>query len=70
MEEGSKIRNMDGRGVYADGGEVEIGGALRRRGGTCGAAVLILLLYESYPTIRNTPILSPPTDCFCSWQVS
>ena len=27
MEEGSKIRNMDGRGVYADGGKVEIGGA-------------------------------------------
>ena len=29
MEEGSKIRNMDGRGVYADGGKVEIGGAFR-----------------------------------------
>ena len=28
MEEGSKIRNMDGRGVYADGGKVEIGGAI------------------------------------------
>lgn len=27
MEEGSKIRNMDGHGVYADGGKVEIGGA-------------------------------------------
>ena len=25
MEEGSKIRNIDGRGVYADGGKVEIG---------------------------------------------
>ena len=28
MREGSKIRNMDGRGVYADGGKVEIGGAI------------------------------------------
>lgn len=28
MEEGSKIWNMDGRGVYADGGKVEIGGAI------------------------------------------
>lgn len=28
MEEGSKIRNMDGRGVYADGGKAEIGGAI------------------------------------------
>lgn len=28
MEEGSKIRNMDGRGVYADGEKVEIGGAI------------------------------------------
>ena len=28
MGEGSKIRNMDGRGVYADGGKVEIGGAI------------------------------------------
>lgn len=28
MEEGSKIRNMDGHGVYADGGKVEIGGAI------------------------------------------
>ena len=28
MEEGSKIQNMDGRGVYADGGKVEIGGAI------------------------------------------
>lgn len=28
MEEGSKIRDMDGRGVYADGGKVEIGGAI------------------------------------------
>lgn len=28
MEEGSKIRNIDGRGVYADGGKVEIGGAI------------------------------------------
>ncbi len=28
MEEGSKIRNMDGRGVYADGGKIEIGGAI------------------------------------------
>lgn len=28
MEEGSKIRNMDGRGVYADDGKVEIGGAI------------------------------------------
>lgn len=28
MEEGSKIRNMDGRGVYADCGRVEIGGAI------------------------------------------
>ena len=28
MEEGSKIRNMDGRGVYADGGKVEIGGTI------------------------------------------
>ena len=28
MEEGSKIRNMDSRGVYADGGKVEIGGAI------------------------------------------
>ena len=28
MEEGSKIRNMDGRGVYADGGKVEIGGVI------------------------------------------
>ena len=28
MEEGSKIRNMDGRGVYADGGKVEMGGAI------------------------------------------
>lgn len=28
MEEGSKIRNMDGRGVYADGGKVEIDGAI------------------------------------------
>ena len=28
MEEGSKIRNMDGRGVYADSGKVEIGGTI------------------------------------------
>lgn len=28
MEEGSMIRNIDGRGVYADGGKVEIGGAI------------------------------------------
>lgn len=28
MEEGSKIQNIDGRGVYADGGKVEIGGAI------------------------------------------
>ena len=28
MEEGSKIRNIDGRGVYADGGKVKIGGAI------------------------------------------
>ena len=28
MEEGSKIQNMDGRGVYADGGKVEIGGTI------------------------------------------
>lgn len=28
MEEGLKIQNMDGRGVYADGGKVEIGGAI------------------------------------------
>jgi len=28
MEEGSKIQNMDGRGVYADGGKVEIGGVI------------------------------------------
>lgn len=28
MEEGSKIQNMDSRGVYADGGKVEIGGAI------------------------------------------
>lgn len=28
MKEGSKIQNMDGRGVYADGGKVEIGGAV------------------------------------------
>ena len=28
MEEGSKIRNIDGRGVYADGGKIEIGGAI------------------------------------------
>lgn len=28
MREGSKIRNMDGRGVYADGGKVEIGGTI------------------------------------------
>lgn len=28
MEEGSKIRNIDGRGVYADGGKVEMGGAI------------------------------------------
>lgn len=28
MEEGSKIQNMDGRGVYADGGKVKIGGAI------------------------------------------
>lgn len=28
MEEGSKIQNVNGRGVYADGGKVEIGGAI------------------------------------------
>lgn len=28
MKEGSKIQNMDGRGVYADGGKVEMGGAI------------------------------------------
>ena len=28
MEEGSKIQNVDGRGVYADGGKVEIGGTI------------------------------------------
>ena len=28
MKEGSKIQNMDGRGVYADGGKVEIGCAI------------------------------------------
>ena len=28
MKEGSKIQNIDGRGVYADGGKVEIGGAI------------------------------------------
>ena len=28
MREGSKIQNMDGRGVYADGGKVEMGGAI------------------------------------------
>lgn len=28
MKEGSKLQNMDGRGVYADGGKVEIGGAI------------------------------------------
>ena len=28
MEEGSKIQNMDSRGVYADGGKVEIGGTI------------------------------------------
>lgn len=28
MEEGSKILNIDGRGVYADGGKVEIGGTI------------------------------------------
>ena len=27
-KEGSKIQNIDGRGVYADGGKVEIGGAI------------------------------------------
>ena len=28
MEEGSKLQNIDGRGVYADGGKVEMGGAI------------------------------------------
>ena len=28
MEEGSKIQNVNGRGVYADGGKVEIGGVI------------------------------------------
>ena len=28
MREGSKIQNVNGRGVYADGGKVEIGGAI------------------------------------------
>lgn len=28
MKEGSKIQNIDGRGVYADGGKVEMGGAI------------------------------------------
>lgn len=28
MKEGSKLQNIDGRGVYADGGKVEIGGAI------------------------------------------
>lgn len=28
MREGSKIQNIDGRGVYANGGKVEIGGAI------------------------------------------
>ena len=28
MREGSKLQNIDGRGVYADGGKVEIGGAI------------------------------------------
>ena len=28
MREGSKIQNIDGRGVYADGGKVEIGGTI------------------------------------------
>lgn len=28
MREGSKIQNVDGRGVYADGGKVEIGGTI------------------------------------------
>ena len=28
MREGSKLQNMDGRGVYADGGKVEMGGAI------------------------------------------
>ena len=28
MKEGSKLQNMDGRGVYADGGKVEMGGAI------------------------------------------
>lgn len=28
MKEGSKIQNIDGRGVYADGGKVEIGGTI------------------------------------------
>ncbi len=28
MKEGSKIQNMDGRGVYADGGKVEMGGTI------------------------------------------
>ena len=28
MKEGSKLQNIDGRGVYADGGKVEMGGAI------------------------------------------
>lgn len=28
MREGSKLQNIDGRGVYADGGKVEMGGAI------------------------------------------
>lgn len=63
MEEGSKIRNMDGRGVYADGGKVEIGGAISSIAANKGAmwqansGIVIHLRNNAEGTLTSTALI-------------
>lgn len=63
MEEGSKIRNMDGRGVYADGGKVEIGGAFSSIAANKGAmwqansGIVIHLRNNAEGTLTSTALI-------------
>ena len=63
MEEGSKIRNMDGRGVYADGGKVEIGGAIssiaanKRAMWQANSGIVIHLRNNAEGTLTSTALI-------------
>lgn len=63
MEEGSKIRNMDGRGVYADGGKVEIGGTISSIAANKGAmwqansGIVIHLRNNAEGTLTSTALI-------------